>query len=169
MMAAAMSVPAEYEDDVERIDRDYIPDDATSEKEIEAALRDAGFPEQSQSSLGDWLVSEEDAWSVVDGKTQDADSVRRALDRESGGTVSDGRAETMAENVASEIKSARAKAAQSVNANGQVQTESSGFGPKLQNAEEVVREDGLYYRATEGASSPGKEYKVASFDRGGSR
>ena len=162
-MAATMSVPAEYEDDVERIDRDYIPDDATSEDEIEAALRDAGFPEQSQSSLGDWLVSEEDAWETVGPNTQDADSVRRAIDRESGGTIDSDRAGSIADSIGSQIQSARGEAAGRVSSDGLARTEDGRVIGKIQNVEESVRSDGIYYRNTE----TGTEGRAASFDRGG--
>jgi len=162
-MAASMAPPSDYEEDAARIDRDYIPDDATSEEEIEAALRDAGFPEQSQSAIGDWLVSEEDAWETVGPNTQDADSVRRAIDRASNGTVSDDRASSIADSIGSEITQARGEAAKRVSSDGLARTEDGRVIGKIQNVEESVKSDGIYYRNTE----TGTEGRAASFDRGG--
>jgi len=162
---ATLAPPSDYEDDAGRIDAEYIPDSATTEAEVQQALEDAGFPEDAQSHIEDWLVTEEDAWDVVGPEVQDADSVRRAIDRESGGTVSETRARSMADDIGDTIREARGEAASRVTDSGQIITESGGFGPSLQNAEEVIREDGVYYRGTEGSSNPGKEYKGASFDR----
>jgi hypothetical protein len=158
---ATMAPPSEYEEDAARIDDEYVPDSATTEAEIQAALSAAGFPEASQSHIEDWLVSEEDAWDVVGPDVQDAGSVRREIDRESGGTVSESRAEAMAESIGSEIQSARAEAAQRVTDDGQVRTEDGRFVGKLQNVEEQVREDGIYYRNR----NTGTEGRAASFDK----
>ena len=157
--------PSDYEEDAARIDREYVPVDATTQEEVDAALDAAGFPDASQKHISDWLVSEADAWEAVGPQTQDARSVQVSLDADSGGTVSPGRSEEIAQSVADEITSARGEAAQRVTDNGQTMTESGDFGPSIQNAEEVVRDDGIYYRATEGASNPGKLYKAASFDK----
>lgn len=158
----SMAPPEEYEDDAARIDREYIPDRATTEAEIEAALKAAGFPSASQSAIQDWMVSQEDAWDTVGPKVKDADSVRREIESQSSGTVSDGRAQQMAEEIASEITSARGRAARrAANDDGQVRTENGQFLGKLQNVEEVVREDGIYFRN----ENTGTEGRAARFDR----
>jgi hypothetical protein len=160
-------VPSDYEDDAERIDREYIPDDATTEAEVEAALRDAGFPDaaietgDAQTGIGDWMVDEGDAWESVGPQTQDAGSVRRELDAASNGTVSDSRADAIADSVGSEIQSARAEAAQRVTDDGQVRTEDGRFVGSLQNVSEEVRDDGIYYVN----QNTGTEGRAARFDR----
>ena len=158
--------PSEYEDDAERIDREYIPDSATTAAVVEPALRDAGFPAAasdrgSQTGIKDWMVNEQDAWDAVGPSTQDSGSVRRALDRESGGTVSDGRAQAIADDVAGEITSARGRAASRVTDNGQVRDESGRFVGSLQNVEEQVRDDGIYFVNQD----TGTEGRAARFDR----
>lgn len=109
MAASAGPSNEAYDDDAARIDREYIPDDATTQAEINRALEDAGFPKASQSHISSWLVDEADAWEQVGDGVQDADSVQRELDRASRGTVSDRRAEQIADNVESEIRGSKAQ------------------------------------------------------------
>ena len=153
--------PSDYEDDAARINREYIPDDATTQAEIDAALDDAGFPDASQQHISDWMVSEADAWDSVGPNVQDAGSVRRELDAASNGTVSDGRAQQIADDVAGEINSARAQAAQRVTDNGQVRDESGRFVGSLQNVTEEVRSDGIYFVNQD----TGTAARAAGFDR----
>jgi len=155
--------PKKYEDDAARIDREYIPDSATSEREIAQALEDAGFPQKAQSSIEDWLVSTSDVWDSVGSDVQDANSVERVANQESGGTVSDQRAQQIGDEIASEINSARAQAAQRVDANGQARGENGQFVGSIQNVEESVESDGIYYENT----NTGTKVRAASFDRGG--
>lgn len=158
---AVTAPPSDYEDDAARIDREYIPDDATTEQEIADALDAAGFPDASQSAISDWLVSEEEAWETVGPSTQDAGSVEREIRRQSGGTVSETRARSMADNIADEINSARGEAAQRVTDDGQVRTEDGRFIGKLQNVSEEVRDDGIYY-VNENTGTSGR---AARFDK----
>jgi len=155
------AVPSEYEDDAERIDREYIPDDATTQQEIDDALDAAGFPGGAQSDISDWMVSESDGWEAVGPQTQDAGSVRRELDAVSGGTVDDSRADAIADSIGSEIQSARAEAAGRVTDNGQVRDESGRFVGSLQNVEEQVRDDGIYFVNED----TGTEGRAARFDK----
>lgn len=158
---AAIGPSGEYEDDAARIDREYIPDTATTERDVQRALKDAGFPEKAQSAIQSWLVDESDAWDVVGPQTQDADSVQRELDRATNGTVDPGRAANISEDVGSTINQARAQAAQRVTDNGMARGENGTFVGKLQNVEEEVRSDGIYFRNTDS----GKTVRAARFDR----
>jgi hypothetical protein len=162
---ASLAPPEKYSDDAGRIDEDYIPDRATTEDEIDAALDAAEFPEDAQSHIKDWLVTESEAWDVVDAQTQDAGSVETAIRSESGGTVSDGRASSMADSIASDINAARAEAAQRIGDDGMIRTEDGRVIGKPSTVEEEVREDGIYYRNTE----TGTEGRAARFPNGGSR
>lgn len=163
-MSPTLAPPTEYDEDAARIESEYIPDDATTESEVDAALDDAGFPEAAQSPISDWIVSEGEAWDVVDAGTQDAESVERAIQSESGGTVSDGRAANMADDIAGEIQSARAEAAQRIGDDGLVRAENGRVVGKPSTVEETVEQDGIYYTNTE----TGTTERAASFDRGGS-
>lgn len=155
-----MGDAGEYEEDAQRIDREYIPDDAVTQQEISQALDDAGFPQASQTHIEGWMTTEEDAWDAVGPRVQDADSVRRAVDRDDG--VADaGRAQSIADSVAGEINAARAQAAQRVTDDGQVRTEDGRFIGKLQNVSEQVRSDGIYYVN----ENTGTEGRAARFDR----
>lgn len=155
-------VSDEYKEDAERIDEEYIPADATTEQDVEDALREAGFPQAAQSDIQSWLVDESDAWDTVGPQTERARDVAAELERASDGTVNDARADQIAEQVAGEINRARSQVAQNVDPEtGQIRAQNGGFGPKLSNAEEIVRNDGIYYRAQDS----GKEFKGASFDR----
>lgn len=161
------AVPSGYQDDAERIDREYIPDDATTEEEVEAALRDAGFPDASiesgdaQTGIGDWIATESDAWETVGPQVQDSGSVRRALDQQTGGVVSDDRAERIAGEVAGEIQSARAEAAQRIGDDGNIRTEDGQIIGTPSSVEEEVRDDGIYYRN----SNTGTTGRAARFDK----
>lgn len=160
-----MADPGDYEEDAARIDREYIPADATSEAEVAQALEDAGFPDAAQGKIQDWLVSEDDAWQAVGegGETRvvDSGSVRRALDAESNGTVSDARADQIASDVGQQIDSARAEAAQRVGSDGLIRGEDGRVLGKPSNVEETVRRDGIYFRNTE----TGTTGRAAGFDR----
>lgn len=158
---AKMAPPSDYEDDVERIDRDYIDSGSTTQSEIEADLEAADFADSAQSDIADWLVSEEDVWPEVGPDVQDAGSVSRIVDRESGGSVSSSRADAIGESIGSEITRARSEAAQRVTDDGQVRGETGQFVGKLQNVEETVRNDGIYYRNTD----TGTERRAARFNR----
>lgn len=159
----SMAPPSEYEADAARIDREYVPDSATTKAEVDRALQQAGFPNASQGHISDWLVGEEDVWPEVGGNVQDADSIRRVIDSESAGTVSSGRASQIADSINSEIQSARREASQNVTtgSDGTVRnSDGSTFG-KFNNVEEEVRSDGIYYRNT----NTGNELKAAGFNR----
>lgn len=157
----SMAPPSDYSDDAARIDREYVPDSATTEAEVRRALQEAGFPNAAQSHIEGWLVSEGDVWSEVGADTQSADQIQRTIEQQSNGTVSDARARSMADSINSEITSARARAAARVDDNGQTRGENGAFGPKIQNAEEVVKEDGIYFRS----SDSGSEVRAARFNR----
>lgn len=160
---ASMGPPSEYSSDAARIDREYVPDRATTQAEVEAALDAAGFPEASQSHISDWIVSEEEAWDVVDASAKDAGTIETAIERESDGTVSSGRASSMGESIASDINSARTEAAQRIGDDGMVRTEDGRVIGKPSTVEEEVRSDGIYYRNT----NTGTEGRAASFPNGG--
>jgi hypothetical protein len=159
--------PAKYEDDAARIEQaGYIPSSATTRGEIEAALASSGFPSSAIPEIASWLATQSDAWDVFDGgSTEPASQVASDLDRATNGVVSQERARSMGTEVERTVQQARSEAASRVSSNGQIRTANGGFGPKIQNAEEVVREDGIYYRATEGAENPGREYLGARFDK----
>lgn len=158
----SLAPPSEYAEDAARIEEDYLGD-ATSEAEIKSTLDDLGFPDESQSAIQEWVTSTEEAWSVVDSSTQDAGSVERALQSETGGAIGSERAEAMSEEIASEINSARAEAAQRVDDNGVARSENGQFIGSLQNVEESVESDGIYFENT----NTGTKARAASFDRGG--
>jgi hypothetical protein len=164
-MAASAAPPAEYEDDAGRIERDYISSGSTTEADVKADLRAKGFPASSVDEIASWLVSEDDAWDMVgeggSTKVVDSGSVSRAVDRASQGTVSEQRARSIGDEVASTIDQARAEAARRVTDSGQVKSVNGQFGPSIQNAEEVVREDGIYFRSQDS----GREFLAARFDR----
>jgi len=158
---------SDYDEDAARIDGEYIPDDATTEEEIEDALDAAGFPAKSQSDISDWLVDEGDAWDLV-GEVVDvddpADGIEQALDRESRGTADSDRARQIAESVGDEIDAARREASQNltVASDGTVRRPDGAPVGEFNNLEETVRDDGIYYRNV----NSGQEFKAAGF-RGG--
>jgi hypothetical protein len=154
--------PSEYEDDAARIEQaGYIPSGATTQAEIEAALASSGFPSSAIPEIASWLATESDAWDAVGPSTQDAGSVTRAVDRASGGVIAPERARTMGESVSSEINRARSEAAQRVTDNGQVRGENGRFVGKIQNVEEQVENDGIYFENTE----TGTRARAARFDK----
>jgi len=153
--------PGEYAEDAARIDDEYVPSGATSDREIQQALSAAGFPEKSQEHIQDWLVSEEDAWETVGPNVQDAGSVSRELDRQSDGTIADGRREQIAESVGQSINQARAEAAQRVDDNGVIRSENGQFIGSFDSVSEEIREDGIYYRN----ENTGTTARAARFDR----
>ena len=104
------------------------------------------------------------SWDVVDSETQDGASVERALDRESRGTVDADRAQSIAEEVAGEITSARSRAAENltVASDGTVRRPDGAPVGEFSNLEETVQDDGIYYRNV----NSGQEFKAAGF-RGG--
>jgi hypothetical protein len=164
----SLAPPSKYDSDAGRIDSpQYIPASATTESEIKAALANAGFPSSAIPEIASWLATESDAWeaNVVAQDAQTAPRIASKIDRETGGVISPGRAREMGESMQAKVDAARSEAAGRVTSSGQIREQGGGFGPKLQNAEEVVREDGIYYRATEGASNPGREYLGARFDK----
>jgi hypothetical protein len=164
---ARIAPPDDYEEDAERIDEEYIPDDATTDREVQQALQDAGFPESAQSDISDWLVNEDDAWDLVgeggSTKVVDSGSVERAIQSESNGAVSDRRAQSIAEEVGETIDSARSEAASSVTvaSDGTMRRDDGAPIGTFSNVEEQVRDDGIYFRNT----NSGQEYKAAGFDR----
>lgn len=158
---ARLAPPSEYEEDAERIDEDYVPSDATSDDEIEQALSDAGFPQASQQHIQDWLVSSEDVWPEIDSSVQDAGSVRRVIDNESGGTVSSARADQIADEIGGEISQARGRAASRVTSEGRVRTEDGRFIGSIGTVSEEVRNDGIYYVN----QNTGTEGRAAQFNK----
>lgn len=149
-----------YEEDAPRIDREYIPDSAQSDAEVRQALRDEGFPENAIDDIAGWLITEEDAWDAVGGEVQDANSVENALRRDDG-AISETRARSIADDVASEITSARRDALDRVGSDGAVYRETGGKFGNRENVEEDVRDDGFYYRNTR----TGNEMKIRGWDR----
>lgn len=137
--------PSEYEEDAARIERDYVSDGSIRSAEVREDLSDAGFPPSAIPEIDEWIADESDAWETVGPRTQDADSVARSLDRETGGAISEGRAQNIGEEVASEINAARARAAQRVSSEGKVRGENGQFIGSINNVEEQVRSDGIYY------------------------
>jgi len=155
--------PDDYDDDAERIDEEYIPDNATTDAEISQALDDAGFPQAAQSDIQDWLTSESEAWDVVDENTFESDQIEREIQRQSNGTVSDSRAQSMADNISSEINDAREKAISQIASDGTVRREDGAQIGEINNLSEEIRDDGVYFRN----ENTGTETRVAEFDRGG--
>ena len=148
-----------YEDDAPRIDREYIPDSAQTDAEIEQALRDEGFPDDAIDDIKGWLITEDDAWDAVGGEVQDANSVERALRRDNG-AISETRARSIADDVAGEIQSARRDALDRVGSDGAIYRSDGAKLGNRENVEEQVRDDGFYYQNTR----TGSEIKVRGWD-----
>ena len=157
----SIAPPQRYEEDAARIDREYIPDGATTADEVSSALDEAGFPDSSQKHIEDWLVSEEDVWPEVGSNVQDAQSIERVIESEGQGTVSGRRASEIADSINSEITDARSRAAGRVDDNGVARSENGQFIGKLQNIEESVQDDGIYFTNTD----TGTTARAARFNR----
>lgn len=154
----------DYEEDAERIDREYIPDGATTRAEVAAALEDEGFPDAAQSDIQQWLTTEEDVWDMVgeggSTKVVDEGSIRSALDADSG-VASGGRADSIAEDVGGAIQDARKDALDNLASDGTVRDNGQFFANSINDIEEETRSDGIYYTN----KNTGKTMKAAGYDR----
>lgn len=104
-----------YSDDAGRIERDYVPPNASTKNEVVSALEDAGFPDASIDHIAGrngkegWLQTEVEGWSAVDSSTQSASEIARSMDRQ-GGTISQERARSIGDDIEQDLNRAKTQA-----------------------------------------------------------